>query len=320
MELVSVESKEENDKISKYIRDNNVGDNWWTSGSRLLDSKNWVWFTRAKSFSYTNWRRGEPWSWCMRLAHHQVRGLEWISDNCYTKYNVICVSGTGDDTDESGGALTEGGRNLLNQGNNQSLLIPIDVRHGGDNDISRYNSTGIPTPQTTARNLPDGDYFDFEWYKILIRNNPGYISIRSYGGKRYHVETSLMGTQRQAAMYCRYHNMHLIEIINQTENAIIEKILLDTGSIGPFWTAGQRKTGNLMWSISQQPITYTNWNPNINLGGSMIRDCIQVDQGAKWSWENCDEKLFFVCKAQIQNLVTNATNSNEEYSQTIIVR
>lgn len=56
-------------------------------------------------------------------------------------------------------ALTEGGRNLLNQGNNQSLLIPIDVRHGGDNDISRYNSTGIPTPQTTARNLPDGDYF-----------------------------------------------------------------------------------------------------------------------------------------------------------------
>lgn len=41
----------------------------------------------------------------MRLAHHQVRGLEWISDNCYTKYNVICVSGTGDDTDESGGGI-----------------------------------------------------------------------------------------------------------------------------------------------------------------------------------------------------------------------
>lgn len=50
------------------------------------------------------------------------------------------------------------GRNILNQGNNQGLLIPIDIRNGGSDDSSRNNPNEIPTPQTTTRNVPIRGY------------------------------------------------------------------------------------------------------------------------------------------------------------------
>lgn len=318
MELVAIESKEENDRISKYIRDTNAGDDWWSSGSRLLDGKNWVWFTRGIPVEFTNWRQGEPngeEELCLHLAHNQDKGLEWTDDYCHNQFKVICESGFGDDTDENIGASIGSGRNILNQGNNQGLLIPIDIRNGGSDDSSRNNPNEIPTPQTTTRNVPIRGYSDVEWDRIIRRSNPGIISIRTYGGKHYHVEISLIGTQRQAAMYCTYHNMQLVEINNQNENGLLERLLLDTGATGPYWTAGQRQAGSWMWSISKQPVTYTNWNlNNPSVGGWLAQDCIQVDERAKWSNDNCDKRLFFVCEAQMQNPVV----ANGQCSQPVV--
>lgn len=40
--------------------------------------------------------------------------------------------------------------------------------------------------------IKNSTFLDVEWDRIIRRSNPGIISIRTYGGKHYHVEISLI--------------------------------------------------------------------------------------------------------------------------------
>ncbi|XP_018573082.1 macrophage mannose receptor 1 [Anoplophora glabripennis] len=93
MDLVSVTSKEENDRIYKYIRDTNGGDIFWTSGSRMIDGTTWVWMSLAQVIDYTNWYTGQPDSpvdHCLNLSFQKDKGLFWTDAACVLRYAYIC--------------------------------------------------------------------------------------------------------------------------------------------------------------------------------------------------------------------------------------
>ncbi|KAJ8921362.1 hypothetical protein NQ315_002977 [Exocentrus adspersus] len=92
MNLVSITSNEENNRIHKYIRDTNSGEYFWTSGTRMIDGITWFWMSTARIIDYTNWYTGKPSgaSHCILLMEQSDKGLFWINNNCMARYFYIC--------------------------------------------------------------------------------------------------------------------------------------------------------------------------------------------------------------------------------------
>ncbi|KAG5872361.1 hypothetical protein JTB14_014809 [Gonioctena quinquepunctata] len=59
MQLVSIQTKEKNDEINELIQKKGTDEAYWTSGNRIADNNNWVWFNN-KTIEYFNWNQGEP--------------------------------------------------------------------------------------------------------------------------------------------------------------------------------------------------------------------------------------------------------------------
>nr|XP_023012622.1 uncharacterized protein LOC111502712 [Leptinotarsa decemlineata] len=93
MKLVSIESAEENDRMFKEIRELNKGDEYWSSGSRMVDGKEWRWMSTGKRFEFSKWATGQPDSpvdQCTVLTHQKNVGLFWNDRDCNLLFWFIC--------------------------------------------------------------------------------------------------------------------------------------------------------------------------------------------------------------------------------------
>ncbi|XP_050509404.1 perlucin-like [Diabrotica virgifera virgifera] len=60
MQLLTINSAEENEAIFGYIKEAKKGFEYWTAGTRLVDESKWVWFPYGDLVNYTNWSKGQP--------------------------------------------------------------------------------------------------------------------------------------------------------------------------------------------------------------------------------------------------------------------
>ncbi|XP_072395615.1 C-type lectin mosGCTL-7-like [Diabrotica undecimpunctata] len=101
MHLVSITSVEENDFLKHTItkRSNssgtlgNLGEEFWTSGTKIPDSRKWIWFTTGRKISYFNWLKGQPESnKNYQCIEAQVTNdqLQWSNKDCWKEYYFIC--------------------------------------------------------------------------------------------------------------------------------------------------------------------------------------------------------------------------------------
>ncbi|KAG5865470.1 hypothetical protein JTB14_023585 [Gonioctena quinquepunctata] len=97
MELVTIESDDENTRLYNYIRDTLVGDSFWSSGTKLVDDKTWIWLSTGKRVEYTHWQPGVPNNKnakCIQLIQQRNKGLMWNDLACTTALHFICQSPT----------------------------------------------------------------------------------------------------------------------------------------------------------------------------------------------------------------------------------
>ena len=57
MDLVSIESQEEQDKLIQLLEQGHL---YWTSGSVNHGTRQWIWSATGQSFTYANWNEGKP--------------------------------------------------------------------------------------------------------------------------------------------------------------------------------------------------------------------------------------------------------------------
>ncbi|KAG5865354.1 hypothetical protein JTB14_037364 [Gonioctena quinquepunctata] len=93
MDLVSVESKEENTFLYDLIQKDGGDDQFWTSGTRLIDGKNFIWLGTAKPIEYTNWQQGEPSNInekCLEFLLVRNKDLYWNDRDCTAQLYFVC--------------------------------------------------------------------------------------------------------------------------------------------------------------------------------------------------------------------------------------
>jgi len=95
MSLVSVESKEEQIKLSQLLRSKftEYDYGFWTSGSLDGTTGNWTWASTEQPFTFTNWRKGQPDNF-ENDQHHmyiwKVDPFDWIDNYGHWVSYFIC--------------------------------------------------------------------------------------------------------------------------------------------------------------------------------------------------------------------------------------
>lgn len=129
MNLASVSSQEENDRLEKHI--NAIGkicwyatafilstheeqksylffgsifeglgnEHFWTSGTDLADEGNFFWMANGRPITFTNWNAGEPNNFryengeeenCLELWNRDSKGLKWNDSPCSFETYFVC--------------------------------------------------------------------------------------------------------------------------------------------------------------------------------------------------------------------------------------
>ncbi|XP_050517672.1 C-type lectin 37Db-like isoform X1 [Diabrotica virgifera virgifera] len=97
MNLVNIESKEENDFLQKIIIETGMvkdtsGEYIFTSFTRIPDGENYVSLTSGKTLTYFNWHEGQPnggTEECIGL-YLEKSEVQWHDVSCWSKYYFIC--------------------------------------------------------------------------------------------------------------------------------------------------------------------------------------------------------------------------------------
>ncbi|XP_055310894.1 C-type lectin 37Db-like [Sitodiplosis mosellana] len=102
MNLVSITSKEENDRIIKQIQDENHQDkDFWTSGNKLGSNGVYQWMSTGKVVKFTDWAQGQPDNQFRENQHESCinifnigrgpgAGLMWNDHLCSAELYFIC--------------------------------------------------------------------------------------------------------------------------------------------------------------------------------------------------------------------------------------
>lgn len=100
MQLASITSQEENDKLEKYIKDFGFGnEHFWTSGTDLAEEGNFFWMSTGRPITFTNWNAGEPNNFeyengeqenCLELWNRDGKGLKWNDSPCSFETFFVC--------------------------------------------------------------------------------------------------------------------------------------------------------------------------------------------------------------------------------------
>ncbi|XP_023021070.2 C-type lectin mosGCTL-1 [Leptinotarsa decemlineata] len=97
MELVSIETQAENDRIGLFLVENGLTyAHFWTSASKHADNNRWVWLATGRDIVYTNWYWTEPNNLpflaenCIEARHEGTSGFTWNDLNCMNQLFFIC--------------------------------------------------------------------------------------------------------------------------------------------------------------------------------------------------------------------------------------
>ncbi|XP_050514169.1 macrophage mannose receptor 1-like [Diabrotica virgifera virgifera] len=108
MELVAVDSDAENTGLYTWLRNINMGTNFWTGGTNLINGIDWIWFPSGRKVTFTNWMKGQPDNIierCIQLVVNKDMeqlsetiwwngGMEWSNLGCEVTLPFICQSPT----------------------------------------------------------------------------------------------------------------------------------------------------------------------------------------------------------------------------------
>ncbi|CAG9856170.1 unnamed protein product [Phyllotreta striolata] len=96
MQLLSIATKTENDRIGKFLIDNGISyGHYWTSATNLAGDHRWIWLSTGQPMVYTNWDSGEPNSAhnstenCVEVRHWSS-GFTWNDLGCSQNLYFIC--------------------------------------------------------------------------------------------------------------------------------------------------------------------------------------------------------------------------------------
>ncbi|CAH1099004.1 unnamed protein product [Psylliodes chrysocephalus] len=100
MELLSIESADENNRIGLFLVEKGLSAlRFWTSAVNLVSPTAWIWLATGKEIKYFNWDNGEPtgnipfvsnYENCIQARHEGNRGFTWNDLNCHFKNYIIC--------------------------------------------------------------------------------------------------------------------------------------------------------------------------------------------------------------------------------------
>ncbi|XP_018577179.1 macrophage mannose receptor 1-like [Anoplophora glabripennis] len=93
MNLVTIKSSQELDAMTQFVKQTSKEQIFWTSGSRLVDNKNWIWMTTMEIVEYTKWSDGQPdflVEQCLELWFTGKKELYFNNRDCNAKQAIIC--------------------------------------------------------------------------------------------------------------------------------------------------------------------------------------------------------------------------------------
>ncbi|XP_028135149.2 L-selectin-like [Diabrotica virgifera virgifera] len=99
MDLVSIETEAENDRIQQYLIEKGLPSpysiQFWTSAANTLQGGKWMWLATGKEVKYFNWGFGEPlfvpnFENCIVVRLGKEHGVTWHDLNCLLPGYAIC--------------------------------------------------------------------------------------------------------------------------------------------------------------------------------------------------------------------------------------
>ncbi|CAG9838542.1 unnamed protein product [Diabrotica balteata] len=293
MSLVTINSAEENQAIEKYIRDNNLGSRWWIAGTRLLDDT-WTWFTNGQPIEYTKWDKNQPDNInekCINLQHTNENGLFWNDINCNEQFPFICEKVTGENVQRVK-------RDAFNEEEDPDADEFVNAVYAAIVEDDGGEQTQVATVATTEEDDDELEpVTDEEWQAAMEDTPPGFLTYTYNAGKKYHIELEMLGTQKQAQVFCEYHGLQLLAIENDQETESTKKVLEDVGEDGPFWISGRRPLSDWRWLRINRPIIYQKLEPNETLFVD-DRTCLTILLNGIWRLEKCEKVRPFICENQ----------------------
>lgn len=283
MTLITIDSEEENHAIGNYIRNTNLDKNWWTAGTRVIDNV-WIWLMNGKHIEYSKWANNQPNNdeKCIVVINSEENGLEWYNYPCNEKFSFICEKRSEDSSQ----------RRRRDAG---PYTHPEKVYE--EPKFSHLDRNG---PEIPFENEPDQDetetISDSVWRTLLEELPPGFIAYTYNAGKKFHVETEMWATQKQAKLFCEYHGMQLMAIESELENNITKKVLIDVDEVGPFWIGAKKPTNDWRWLGIARPLTYKNLQRHTNLATDG-KTCLAMLLNGEWRLEECEALRPFICEA-----------------------
>ncbi|XP_028142649.1 snaclec coagulation factor IX/factor X-binding protein subunit A [Diabrotica virgifera virgifera] len=137
------------------------------------------------------------------------------------------------------------------------------------------------------------------------------LKLHHRGKKSYYLGNIFKGNLLKAEQFCRYHGMNLVNIESTEENDFLQKIIVETGSLGDglegsddyMLTSFTRiPDGKYVSLTSGKTLTYLNWHRNQPNGGQ--EECIGLHrEGSELQWHDvsCWSKYYFCCEVVWSN-------------------
>ncbi|XP_018573083.1 macrophage mannose receptor 1-like [Anoplophora glabripennis] len=278
MKLVSITSDAENSRIHKYLRDTGVVDSFWSSGSKAIDGKTWVWLSYGIKVEYTHWLSGQPDNvneQCLELVQKKEEGLLWNDLTCTNLLYFIC----------------ERNDRII------PLLPPL-----GPGPVTQPTAP-VASHTTTVEVHPTAQYPE----------NPS-LPITVVGGKPYRV-SQISASQGNASQICEQYGMELVSIEDKKKNDIVTNLIKQSGKSGAednYWTSANKQSdGKWVW-WDNQLVTYTNWAKGEPNNADKREFCLELYPDGQWNDLACEREFYFICESPFKE------NSHHCASQPVI--
>ncbi|CAD7011710.1 C-type lectin lectoxin-Lio2 [Ceratitis capitata] len=92
--LASITSYEEDQVLQKFLYNNNLSFNseeYWLSGSKHADGREWIWFNSGRPVAFSRWALGRPLGVLgSRKCLAMMANGQWTNDRCEKEKYFIC--------------------------------------------------------------------------------------------------------------------------------------------------------------------------------------------------------------------------------------
>ncbi|KAK9871123.1 hypothetical protein WA026_011407 [Henosepilachna vigintioctopunctata] len=95
MDLLNIETEEENNLITQMLTNLTNIDHVWTSGTDLQEEGSYVWMSTGEGFTFTNWEPRQPDNFlnaehCIEIRKSNEQGYYWNDSYCSYKFKFVC--------------------------------------------------------------------------------------------------------------------------------------------------------------------------------------------------------------------------------------